>query len=126
MLKNAKPFSTFGAILMLWIAPLACASAAETQQVAALEHKLSSLVASQDYLHASATALRLARARNELGETAAACAALSQSLEYYRQGIMQEVGENEVARSSIEDHSDGMSAVRAQFGCDSSRIAKQL
>lgn len=122
---NAKPLSTFGAILVLSIAPLASTSAADSQ-VAVLEHKLSSLVASQDYLHASAAALRLARARNELGETAAACSALSQSLEYYRQGIMQEVGENEVARSSVEDHSDGMSAVRAQFGCESSRIAKQL
>ena len=122
---NAKRFSTFGAILVLWIAPGASASAADTP-AAALEHRLSSFVASQDYLHASVAAFRLARARSELGDTAAACAALSQSLDYYRKGLNQEVGDNEVARSSIEDYSDGMTVMRAKFGCESARVANKF
>lgn len=123
MLKNAKCFSGFAAVLMLWLAPFACASAAEPQALAAMELKVSSLAASQDYIQASAAAYRLARARSELGDTAAACAALSQSLDYYRMGLNQEVGDNEVARSSIEDYSDGMAVVRAKFGCEAARVA---
>ena len=126
MLKNAKRFSGFAAILMLWLAPFACASAADAQALAAMELKVSSLAASRDYIQASVAAVRLARARSELGDTAAACAALSQSLDYYRMGLRQEVGDNEVARSSIEDYSDGMAVVRAKFGCESARVANTL
>ena len=47
----------------------------------------------------------------------AACAALSQSLESYRNALVQETGDTEAAASSIYDDSDGMAEVRARFGC---------
>jgi hypothetical protein len=64
-----------------------------------------------------ATALRVASARSQVGETADACAALSQSLESYRKALAQETGDNEPAASSINDDSDGMADVRTRFGC---------
>lgn len=126
MLKNAKPFSTIGAALLLALAPFTPVSAADAELVSALDHKLSSLVTSQDYLHASAAAMRLAKARRELGDTSAACAALTQALEYYREGLIREAGDNDVTRSSIEEHADGIATVRAEFGCETPRIAKRF
>src|SRR5438105_10730032 len=82
-----------------------------------LENSLQALVASQDYRSASTAAYRLASARSRLGETDAACAALSQSLAYYRQALAKETGVFEPAASGINDDSDGMAEVRAQFGC---------
>jgi hypothetical protein len=72
---------------------------------------------SNDYRAASHTAFRLASAHSDLGETAAACAALSQSLEQYRKALAMETGIGEAAESSINDESDGMAEVRAKFGC---------
>lgn len=71
----------------------------------------------RDYRAASTTALRVASARSQVGETADACAALSQSLESYRKALTQETGDLEPAASSINDDSDGMADVRARFGC---------
>ena len=116
----------FGAALALGLSPLASASDADAKVVVALEAKLSSQLSSLDYIPASATAFRLASARSRLGNGAGACAALSQSLEYYRKGLIQEIGNTEIAASSIDDHSEGMAVVRARFGCEASPQRPQL
>jgi hypothetical protein len=93
------------------------------KQVAlSLEKALPTFVSSEDYRSASNTAFLLATARSRLDQTAAACDALSQSLEYYRKAISQQTGEPQrgVARGIHED-SDGMAVVRAKFGCNRAR-----
>ena len=82
-----------------------------------IEKSAASLSQQRDYRAASTTALRVASARSQVGETADACAALSQSLESYRKALVQETGDLEPAASSINDDSDGMADVRARFGC---------
>jgi len=81
------------------------------------ERSLATLASSADYRSASATAFLLAAVRNRLGETQAACAALSQSLEYYRKALAKETGVSERALSGINDDSNGMADVRARYGC---------
>src|SRR5579859_4420155 len=76
----------------------ASSGAAQSQtglgQVAlSLEKAIPALVSSRDYRSASNTAFLLATARYRLDENGAACAALSQSLEYYRMAITKETGE---------------------------------
>lgn len=82
-----------------------------------LEDVLPPLVLAEDHRSASTVAFELASARSRLGETSAACAALSQSLEQYRMSVQKETGVSEAAISSINDDSDGMAGVRAKFGC---------
>lgn len=72
---------------------------------------------SQDDRSASASAFRLASIRSGNGDPAAACAALSQSLEHYRRALANETGVREAAGSSLYDDSEGMEVVRAKFGC---------
>jgi predicted negative regulator of RcsB-dependent stress response len=121
MFTPRKCFAVTSASLLLGFSSLVCAaSSADKKAADALEKSLPSLVSSQDYRSASTTAMRLASARSSLGETAAACAALSQSLEYYRKALLKETGASEAAVSSINDDSDGMAAVRAKFGCSRS------
>lgn len=124
MFKVEKCFLAFGAALALGLSP--CASGADTKVADALEAKLSSQLSSRDYIPASATAFRLASARSQMGDTAGACAALSRSLEYYRNGVIMEIRDAEVAASSIDDHSDGMAVVRARFGCEASAQRAQV
>jgi hypothetical protein len=94
------------------------------QVASSLEKALPGFVSSRDFRSASNTALLLATARSRLDQTVAACAALSQSLEYYRQALARETGErsNGVV-SNIDDDSDGMAVVRARFGCSRGRSA---
>jgi hypothetical protein len=117
MYKLGKSLAVAIASFVLGLSSLAYAAGADRNAAEALEKSLPSLVSSRDYRSASATAFSLARARSRLGETAAACAALSQSLEYYRKALLQETGVSEGEASSINDDSDGMAAVRAKFGC---------
>jgi hypothetical protein len=88
-----------------------------SNETANLQKSLSSAVSSQDYRAASSTAFRLASAHKSQGETRAACAALAQSLEYYRKALTKDSGISEPAIASINDGSDGMADVRAKFGC---------
>jgi len=98
----------------------ASAEAEQELQKAALslQNELPGLVSSQDFRSASTTAHLLASARGRLGEGAAACAALSQSLEYYRKALEQQTGVPEERTASIYDNSDGMAEIRARFGCE--------
>jgi len=93
------------------------ASAGDRELAASLSASLPDLVVSEDYRGLSEAAMQLAGAQNRLGETPAACKALSQSLESYRMALVKQTGEYEGAASSINDDSDGMAAVRARFGC---------
>lgn len=98
----------------------AAPSQAGLSQVAvSLEKTIPTLVSAQDYRSASNTAFLLATARSRLDETAAGCAALSQSLEYYRMAIARETGDRFDAKArGINEGSDGMAVIRAKFGCD--------
>jgi len=116
MIKSAKLFAALGAALVLAFTSVACAVGADTG-TQALEESAPSVSYSRDHRGASATAIRVAAARSQAGETADACAALSQSLESYRKALVQETGDTEAAASSIYDDSDGMAEVRARFGC---------
>lgn len=126
MYKVERCFRAISAVVLLGLAPFAAASGADPKVANALENRLSSLVASQDYLAASVTAVRLASARSQRGETAAACAALSQSTEYYREGLIQEIGYSETVASSIDEHSEGIAVLRARFGCEASPPRAQM
>ena len=112
MSKSGKSFAVLGAVLVLGFSTAAGSDTGKDK----LE-KSATPTASRDYREASATALRVASARSQVGDTADACAALSQSLESYRKALAQETGDNEPAASSINDDSDGMADVRARFGC---------
>jgi hypothetical protein len=112
MSKFGNCFAALGAVVVLGFS-----SAAGSDTGRDLIEKAAPSSSARDYRAASATALRVASARSQVGETADACAALSQSLESYRKALAQETGDNEPAASSINDDSDGMADVRARFGC---------
>jgi len=76
MSKSGKSFAVLGAVLVLGFSTAAGSDTGKDK----LE-KSATPTASRDYREASATALRVASARSQVGETADACAALSQSLE---------------------------------------------
>lgn len=101
------------AATLLGLAFAALAAAAEGAAAKDLENSVSSLAAAGKYREASTAAYQLAEAHKRAGETAQACAALSQSLEYYRKANAGD----ERAASSVRDGSDGMAEVRARFGC---------
>jgi hypothetical protein len=82
----------------------------------ALDQALPSLVSSGDYLNASRLSFHLATARSRLNETGAACAALSQSLEYYRKALAKDTG-SPLHEVSSGDGGDGMQYIRSKFGC---------
>ena len=117
MYKLEKSLVALAASFVLGLSSPANAASADRNAADALEKSLAPLLSSYDYRAASVTAFRLASARSRLGETAAACAALSQSLEYYRKALTAETGLSERAASSINDDSSGMAEVRARFGC---------
>jgi hypothetical protein len=133
-MKNLRKYlNVFGVCAVFGSAALISASSgagitlAQNQtglkQVAlSLEKALPAIVSAQDYRSASNTAFLLATARSRLEQTAAACAALSQSLEYYREALANETGEPQPG-FGIEDHGDGMTVVRARFGCTVARSA---
>ena len=94
--------------------------------VSSLEKALPPLIASQDYWSASRAYFQLAVARGRLNETHAACAALSKSLDYYRQALVKDNLSldyfGETASDGSED-SEGMSEVRSRLGCERTRTA---
>lgn len=118
MFRFAKYTAVLGLFLVLGRASFASADIGSDRELAAgLSASLPDLVVAEDYRALSQATLQLAGAQNRLGETPAACKALSQSLESYRVALVKETGAYEGAASSINDDSDGMAAVRARFGC---------
>ena len=94
--------------------------------VSTLEKALPPLVASQDYWSASRAYFQLAVARGRLNETRAACAALSKSLDYYRQALVRDKLSldyfGEMASDGSED-SETMLEARSRLGCERTRTA---
>lgn len=113
MLGFHNSFMKSSAAALLAFAFAALAAAAEGAVAKDLEKSVSSFAAAGKYREASAAAYQLAEAHKRAGETAQACAALSQSLEYYRKANAAD----EPKASSLRDGSDGMADVRARFGC---------
>lgn len=98
--------------------PSAADQAALGQVAVGLEKALPALVSSGDYRSASNMAFLLATARSRMDQTEAACAALSDSLEYYRQAVSEKVGKRSVKAATLYENSDGMASIRAKFGCN--------
>ena len=86
-------------------------------QIASLEKALPQLVVAGDYRSASSTAFRLASARSAQGDGAAACAALSQSLQYFRAAVAKDSGLSGPAASALTDNMGAVAQIRARFGC---------
>ena len=112
MFRSAKYFAALGLCVVL-----GQASAGDRELVAQLNATLPDLVVSENYRALSGATMQLAGAQSRLGETPAACTALSQSLESYRVALVKETGVFEGAASSVNDDSEGMAEVRARFGC---------
>jgi hypothetical protein len=125
-----KRLKVLGVVLFLGCAPIASAADGQvklSESVASIEKiALPPLIASQDFWSASKMYFQLAIAHNRLSENGAACAALSQSLTYYRAALVKDnlslVYFGDMA-SDGTDNSDGMKEARAKFGCDSIQSA---
>ena len=84
------------------------------------EKALPPLIASQDFWSVSKVYFQLAVARDRLNETHAACAALSQSLDYYRKALVKDslsLAYFGGMASDGSDDGDGMQEVRSKFRC---------
>ena len=92
-------------------------SSLDRKRATALEDALPQLVMAEDHRTASSVAMQLAHARSSIGDTAGACSALQQSLDFYRKAVAKESGISEPALAGVADDSDGMALVRAKFGC---------
>ena len=94
--------------------------------VSSLEKALPPLIASQDYWSASRAYFQLAVARGRLNENHAACAALSKSVDYYRQALVKDKLSldyfGEMASDGSED-SEGTQEVSSRLGCERTRTA---
>jgi hypothetical protein len=120
-----------GIVLFLGCAQIAAAAddqvAKLSESVAAIEKiALPPLLASQDFWSASKVYFQLAVAHSRLSETGAACAALGQSLAYYRAALKKDNDSLTYAGDMVSggaDDSEGMKEVRAKFGCDSVQSA---
>ena len=125
----SKRLKALGIVLFLGCAPAASAAddyaARLSERIASLEKTaLPALIASQDFRSASKVYLQLAVAHSRVSETGAACAALSQSLAYYRKALVKDNPSlaGDLASEGV-DNSDGMKEVRAKFGCDAIQSA---
>ena len=89
----------------------------------ALEQALPTLVSSQDYWSASKLYFQLASTRKRLNETSTACAALAQSLAYYRKALANENGSALYEPAFGQGDDEGMQEVRAKFGCSKAQFS---
>jgi hypothetical protein len=92
-----------------------------TNAVSSFEKALPALMASQDFRSVSKVYFQLAIAHNRLNETQAACVALSQSLDYYREALAKDKLSPAYSGEMTSDGSndgDGMQEVRSKFGCE--------
>ncbi|MGC2518370.1 MAG: hypothetical protein WA373_04605 [Burkholderiales bacterium] len=92
-------------------------SALSDGSAASLEQALPTVVSSGDYRSASKLYFQLATARDRQKETAAACAALSQSLAYYRKAIAKDTGAPLDEASTDSSNSETLAEARSKFGC---------
>ena len=131
MLAIQRLSAFLGIVFFLGCATVASATDEQneklSQSVSSFENfALPPLIASQDFWSASKVYFQVAIARNRLNEAQAACAALSQSLAYYRAALAKDnlslVYFGDMA-SDGTDGGDGMKEVRAKFGCEGIRSA---
>lgn len=115
MFNVRKPLVLIGATSLLSFASLGFCD--ERVQIASLEQSLPQLVVAGDYHAASAAAYRLASAHSRLGDSAAACAALSQSFEYFRTAVAKDSGLSAKAGAALTDNMGALEQIRARFGC---------
>jgi hypothetical protein len=115
VLNLRKSLVLIGATSLLSFASLGFCD--ERVQIASLEQSLPQLVVAGDYHAASSAAYRLASAHSRLGDSAAACAALSQSLEYFRAAVAKDSGLSEKAGAALTDNMGAVARIRAGFGC---------
>ena len=115
MFKVRQSMVVIGAASLLSFASLGFAG--DRVQVASLEQALPQLVVSGDYRAAASTAFRLASAHRSNGDSAAACAALSQSFDYFRRAVAKDSGLREPAASALTDNMGALEQIRVQFGC---------
>ena len=124
MLAIQRLFAFLGIVLCVGFANVASADDSSrklSDTVSSFERTaLPPLIASQDFWSASKVYFQLAIARSDLHETQAACAALAQSLAYYRAALVKDnlslVYFGDMA-SDGRDGGDGMQEARAKFGC---------
>ncbi|SRR6266568_3544252 len=107
------------AAFLVGCAGFAPASSSDTDRKLsdAIEQKLPSLVSAGDYWTASKVSFQLASAHARLKETRAACAALSQSLDYYRKALAKDTDTPLYELGSGSEDGEGMLEVRSLFGC---------
>ena len=85
---------------------------------ASLEKALPSMIVSRDFRSASRAYLELAVARDRQNDSDAACDALWQSLDYYREALaMEGLSADAFGNRSRPEAGDGMREVSAKFGC---------
>jgi hypothetical protein len=114
-----------GIVLFLGCAPAASVAddqiAKVSESVSFLEFTaLPQAIVSLDFWSASRVYFQLAIAHERLKETGAACAALSQSVGYYRAALVKDnlasVDFDDIASGGAE--SNDLKGMRAKFGCD--------
>ena len=118
MLNFVKMPVVLAALFLYAYVPMVSGQSSLDRQLAtALEDSLPQLVMAEDHRAASNVAMQLAHTRSHFGDTVGACAALQQSLDFYRKAVATESGMSEPAMAGVGDDSDGMAMVRAKFGC---------
>src|SRR5215471_2818414 len=118
MLNFVKLPVVVAALFLYTYVPMVSGQSSLDRKLAtALEDSLPQLVLAEDHRAASSVLMQLAYTRSHLGDSVGACAALQQSLEFYRKAIAKESGITEATLSSVSDDSDGMAMVRTKFGC---------
>lgn len=117
------------AVLVNGCAGLAPISARDTDTTlsAAIERQLPMLLAAGDYWRASRASYQLAAARSRLNQARAACAALTNSLRYYRRALARDVDNLSSVSDGFDEpgEEDAMTEIRSEFGCVGNRSAGQ-
>jgi hypothetical protein len=103
--------------LVLGFAAIEPSSAVSQGKFSNPERTLPSLTSAQDYWSASKTSFQLANERSRNNDSAAACAALARSLDYYRMALAKETNTPRSEFGSGLGDDEGMSEIRAKFGC---------
>jgi len=100
---------------------------ADRKLSATIERELPPLLAAGDYWRASKASFQLAAAQSRLRQTRAACAALANSLKYYRRALAHDT---DTLLSVLDEfdgpgHEDAMTEIRSEFGCAGNRSAER-
>jgi len=125
MLTLAQRYLFIGmtALVLGYTTPASAGSTpdADKQLSDALEQAMPAVLSSQDYWSASKLSFQLASARSRMSETAAACTALVQSLDYYRKALAKATGAPLDQAVKVSGDDEGLAEVRSNFGCTNVR-----